>query len=322
MNRIEAVILGLLAAAAPACATGGGMGGHDPCRERGGNPPTIAQRVAMLQPSDCIGATPASQPAAGEDAGVAQLTEEETRAAIARCEVDCRSVCTAQFGDGVQSCQRRPDRLTVDCVAMMPGHPCGRLVAGVDRESLSSGEMLVQMHALEAVSAHAFEHLARELARFDAPSSLLARAIEASVEEERHAALVGALATARGMSLRAPTVTPPVARALVEIAVENAVEGCVRETWGALVALRGRQSEPDPELRAVYDAIADDELRHAAWSWDLDAWVRTKLSASELDRVQCARERAASALVDELSRSADGATAALARSLFDATAEA
>ena len=50
----------------------------------------------------------------------------------------------------------------------------------------------------------------------------------------------------------------------VEIARENAEEGCVRETFGALLAAHQAAYACDPEVREVMTRIAGDELRHAA----------------------------------------------------------
>jgi hypothetical protein len=61
---------------------------------------------------------------------------------------------------------------------------------------------------------------------------------------------------------RDPNCQPPVlvprarvgahgARSLESIAIENAVEGCVNETWAALVATLQAAHATDPELRAV-----------------------------------------------------------------------
>src|SRR5262245_13239428 len=76
------------------------------------------------------------------------------------------------------------------------------------------------------------------------------------------------------------------------MAIENAIEGCGRETWGAVVALWQAHRATDPEVRAAYRSIADDEARHAALGWAIDAWVRTRLDASAHARIDAAREAA------------------------------
>ncbi|MBL8685123.1 MAG: ferritin-like domain-containing protein [Myxococcales bacterium] len=320
MRRIETVIWGLLALAGPGCAGGYRMG-SDPCRERGGNAPTEEQRLVPIQLSDCIATT--SQPAAAdaatpEDGGVAPQSEESMARAIALCEVDCEALCARGAYGSVRSCARSADRLTVSCTVMMPGRPCGRLFSGVDRGWNRPEELLVEIHALEAVSASAFEHLALELSTLGAPTTLVSRARDAAEDERRHATLAAELLHARGLIADQPPIAPVASRPLVELALENAVEGCVRETWGALFALWRRRIEPDIALRDFYAAIGEDELRHASWSWDLDAWLDARLTHDERERVREARAEAIDALLDALVQKRESTAVGLARALFDA----
>ncbi len=78
----------------------------------------------------------------------------------------------------------------------------------------------------------------------------------------------------------------PRTRSVFEIALDNAREGCVRETFGALLgwALAGRAR--DAKVRDFYSRIARDETRHASLSWRLHAWLR-----AGRDRRSCARLR-------------------------------
>ena len=64
------------------------------------------------------------------------------------------------------------------------------------------------------------------------------------------------------------------------------------ETWAALIALWQAAHATDPTVRATYAKIAEDELRHAELSIEVDAWARTKLSAAATKRVEAARSRA------------------------------
>jgi hypothetical protein len=73
------------------------------------------------------------------------------------------------------------------------------------------------------------------------------------------------------------------------MAHENAVEGCVRETFGAFVAAYQAQSASDPRAKAVLARIAEDELKHAALSHAIAAWAEPQLSESE--RALIARDR-------------------------------
>ena len=104
------------------------------------------------------------------------------------------------------------------------------------------------------------------------------------------------LARERGEQLLAVDVAPTAIRSLVEIARENAVEGCVRETAGAVVAARDAGRFEDPRLREIFAAIAVDERRHANLAWAVDDWARPRLTAAERRDVDAARAAAIRAL--------------------------
>ena len=146
------------------------------------------------------------------------------------------------------------------------------------------------MASLEAAAVVAFERLARELQRLSAPAQLVARALDAASDERRHAREVGALAGAFGGT---PSALPLVAelplRDALALALENASEGCVRETYGALVATHQAHSATDERVRDVLARVAADETGHAAFSWDLAAWLDTQLSTAERALVRAAR---------------------------------
>jgi hypothetical protein len=208
----------------------------------------------------------------------------------------------------------------------------GRIPAGLvsHTEDLgvdALGDHLAHCAHLEAASVFAFERLARELQAHGAPRSLIDRALEAADDEVRHAQIVGAIATTRGAALTEPAVKALPVRTLQEVALENAVEGCVRETYGALVGAYQSVRAEDEDLRRAMHFIARDEARHAALSYDVHTWlserldVATRAQICEAQRVQlaelyeeCARERdprvaleaglpnaaAASAMLEEL----------------------
>jgi hypothetical protein len=87
---------------------------------------------------------------------------------------------------------------------------------------------------------------------------------------------------------------------LESLARDNAVEGCVRETWGALLALRQASRAADPCVRATMSRIARDEIRHAELAWDIERWLRPRLSVSQRQRVRAARIAAVRELADGL----------------------
>jgi hypothetical protein len=76
------------------------------------------------------------------------------------------------------------------------------------------------------------------------------------------------------------------------MAIENAVEGCVKETFAAAVALVQAQTAADPEMRTTFRRIAIDELRHAELSWAVARWLDTRLTVADRRQVLRARQRA------------------------------
>lgn len=65
------------------------------------------------------------------------------------------------------------------------------------------------------------------------------------------------------------------------MALENAVEGCVRETFGALVAGFQAAHARDPDIARLMASIARDETRHAALSWAVAGWAWARLDAGK-----------------------------------------
>ena len=158
------------------------------------------------------------------------------------------------------------------------------------------GEHLASMAWLEAASVPAFARLRAELEALGAPRALLRRIDRAVRDERRHARVVGKLARRFGAPVQPPRLRRPRARGVEAIARENAVEGCVRETYGALVATWQAAHAGDASVRASMQRIALDETRHAALSARVDAFLATKLDARARARVDRARRRAITAL--------------------------
>lgn len=148
----------------------------------------------------------------------------------------------------------------------------------------------------EAGSVHAFIALRRELAAYSAPSGLLRRLRRAAAEERRHTRMVDRLVRARGGRWTRPVIDQTRGRSLREIACENAVEGCVRETWAALSAAHQARHAEDPRIRATMIRIAADEARHAELAWSIDAWLRVRIPAADWALVEVARADAANQL--------------------------
>jgi hypothetical protein len=97
-----------------------------------------------------------------------------------------------------------------------------------------------------------------------------------------------------------PQVTPAPLRDLEAIAIENVAEGCVRETYGALVGRWQALRAADLRVRHAYAQIAEDELRHAALAWRIAGWIAPRLHARARCRADDARRQAVADLQREL----------------------
>ncbi|MDX2089117.1 MAG: hypothetical protein SFX73_14765 [Kofleriaceae bacterium] len=204
-------------------------------------------------------------------------------------------------------------------------HNCGRRPEGLVVDGALAGSEvateLAQMAELEAASVPAFERLARELAHHGAPAELIRRARLAMGDEIRHARDLGELAHRFGCAPRAIDVPELPCRSLDEIARENAIEGCVREAFGALTATF-QAERAAPELRPVFVAIADDERNHAELAEDVHAWIFSALDERARAEIHAARTEAEGALRAGLHAAVACPTlglpgAADARALFD-----
>jgi hypothetical protein len=195
----------------------------------------------------------------------------------------------------------------VDCTGR---RPAGLVHARVRRRGTAAGRWLACAAALEAASVPAFRHLARELEAHGAPAHLVTAARAAVAEEARHYALMARAARARGAEPRRPRVRPMKVRPLVDLARENAREGCVRETFGAMTAAFQARHAPDAELRALMSSIARDEAGHARLAWEIDAWARGALPRTDASAVDDARRAAGASLVAALDRAEMPATVA------------
>src|SRR5262249_33228761 len=142
--------------------------------------------------------------------------------------------------------------IDIDC-ATCPGPGGGRAPAGLVQPELPRagtplGGYFAALSHLEAASVHAFGRLRRELAAHRAPARLLAAARRAQRDEVRHAHRMARMARRFGGVPVRPRVAGIPPRALDEIAIENAVEGCVRETFGALLAVFQATRAQDPGI--------------------------------------------------------------------------
>jgi hypothetical protein len=190
------------------------------------------------------------------------------------------SYCTFDGGTNVLTCEGI-------CVGRMPAKLKD---ATIDGDGV--GEYLARAAHLEDAAVSAFAILAAELRAHGAPKSLTRSCLVARADEVRHAREVGDLARAFGVVPPRAEVGPSRVRPLAEIAIENAIEGCVRETFGALVGAWQGEHARDYRVRATMKRIARDEARHAALGWRIHEWAMTRLDAKDRARVRDAMSRA------------------------------
>ena len=185
----------------------------------------------------------------------------------------------------------------------------GRRPAGLVRPSATGStpiaRFLAEVAHLEAASVIAIRVLAAELRRHRAPRALVRAARRAARDEVRHARVMRSMARHRGAVAEIPVAAEAHERSLEAIAIENAIEGCARETWGAVVAAFQGRNARDPAMRGALRRIARDESRHAALAWSVDAWVRPRLSPEARRRVDDARNSALDELVAQISRTSE-----------------
>ncbi|QSQ20135.1 ferritin-like domain-containing protein [Pyxidicoccus parkwayensis] len=188
----------------------------------------------------------------------------------------------------------------------------GRRPAGLrDADAVGCSDALGHHFAvvahLEAASINAFLRLREELELHGADAALKDAALRSAMEEVLHTDVSTRLARRFGGAPRKPEVDALPLRPLFEVALDNAVEGCVRETFGALVAHHQALHARDTEVRGAMARIADDETRHAELSWAIDAWAKARLSASELEALRAAQREAVAKLREEVAMPLDEA---------------
>jgi hypothetical protein len=217
----------------------------------------------------------------------------------ARCQEAC--------GVRVLSCRYvnvdAADVDAIECVVAMDCGGAGRrpegFAAAARRGRTNAGAWLAGIADLEGASVDAFRVLHRELRAHGAPGSLVRRASAAAKDERRHARTMRSHARrhdARAGERARRRVAMPV-RSLRAMVTENAVEGCVRETFAALLAHHQALHAKDAPLRRAMEALARDETRHASLALAVHAWAMPRLSDADQAVVLRAVRRAAAKLL-------------------------
>lgn len=206
------------------------------------------------------------------------------------CSVHTGSTCNPSHGGSSGCCNggRRTDYFA-------------SLGFGPPRPGREVGTHFARAACMEASSVEAFRMLRGELVAYGAPRRLVKAAERAIRDEQRHVRQTAALARRFGEE--------PVAyvaprhrrlRSLDEMALDNASEGCVRETYSALECAWQAEVAADPVVRATMRRIARDELRHLALSWAVHRWVTGKLGAPARARLAAAQQGELASLRREL----------------------
>jgi len=157
------------------------------------------------------------------------------------------------------------------------------------------GGYFAAMAAAEHASVAAFERMAAELDEHAFPA-LARRARRAAADEAHHFRITAALARKFGAKAVQGRTTPKPTRPLVDMAIENAREGVVRETLGAILGVWQSRHAGERSVRGAMKRIAGDETAHAVLSWDIDWSVRSRLSRAEHTLLDSARDQALSAM--------------------------
>ena len=194
-------------------------------------------------------------------------------------------------------------------VTAIEGRRPSELLLNPSQSSSAVGAFFAEVMQLEAAAIDAFDILAEELSAHGAPADLVAATERARADEVRHACMAAALMRRFGGAAERPQVSRRGVRPLFAIALENVVEGCVREAFGAFQASWQAAHATDDAVRAVMRRVARDEVEHAELSFAIAAWIETRLSDAERAELAAARARATAELLAELTAQLPGGPA-------------
>jgi hypothetical protein len=199
--------------------------------------------------------------------------------------------------DGSGACiGRRPAGL------VHPGAPADLQTLDTSAGSESVGHFFAEVAALEESAIEAFRLIVDELVTFGAPQDLERAAHRAAQDEVRHAEVTARLARRYGVEPIHPQIEEKPLRPLFEFALDNVVEGCVRETYGAACARYQARAALDSEIGASLATISEDETRHAELSWQIHEWASAQLAGGERRALHAAAVEAIAELRREVAR--------------------
>ncbi len=199
----------------------------------------------------------------------------------------CLEIC-ADAGLSAGSCQG-DGQGQLTCFSPCRGRAPAGLV-GLSPMHDSLGSWLAVSAEMEAAAVHAFWQLADELEAHGIPGDAARLAAQ---DEVRHARATAKLALRHGVMPATPRVHPLMQpRSLEAVALDNAVEGCGRELFGATLNAWQAERAAAPELRALMRTIAGDELGHARLSQELAETLRPRISLAMRRHLREAQEQA------------------------------
>lgn len=217
---------------------------------------------------------------------------EEINVSECGSRLDTKEIhCTATYTDTqILTVPQLPSGTTPACPAP------GRMPAGLHiheyETSNALGHYFAQMTAMESAAVTAFRYLLRELEAYQAPLELVEATHAAIGEEINHAKLAGMLAKAYDAPIPRIEVEDFQLRSLYEIALENAIEGCVNETFAAACGLWQQEHAEHATFRAVIAHVTEDECNHAALSWAIHDWAMPQLTPAEQTHIRQAQAEA------------------------------
>ncbi|MEP6859281.1 MAG: hypothetical protein ABJE66_01590 [Deltaproteobacteria bacterium] len=235
---------------------------------------------------------PPSCPTTHDDMFALDTSDSSLTSLIAECEqqASCEPLCLEldkrTYGDdgtAIRVCELVTTEGNTEQLHVTAGFLCGGRRPGNFRQGIAPATCnaiaayLARQADLEAASVRAFADLYADLVELGAPPTMRRAAIRAAADEVRHATASAALARRFGATIRPRQVRAAPRRDLHALVLDNAAEGCVRETYGAAVAGYQARTASDPIVRRALYRIARDEAKHALLAWKIQRWAAPRV---------------------------------------------
>jgi hypothetical protein len=174
--------------------------------------------------------------------------------------------------------------------------PTGLVEAGPIALGAGPDDLFAVLSRNSAAAVLAYRQLGRELSALGAPHGLRERVRRAASDSVRHTRMADALCARFGVEPERPTAHAGPHRTLVELATDNAVDGCVHGTWSAALALWQAEHTDAPFVRNTMRDLAHDRIRHAQLAWDIQRWAVARMDEADALAVAKASVRAVTRL--------------------------